>query len=104
MEIDTIAPKLQQALLNTSSNEMVFLFDEILSDASISSLITAIDAVEELSDSASSGTANTKITATFTPGEEGAPPNGETMDFIVSFDDLAGNTTSITEFEIGIIS
>ena len=103
LEIDTIAPKLQQALLNTSSNEMVFLFDEILSDASITSLITAIDDVGELSDSAASGTTNTKITATFTPGAEGAPPDGETMEFTVSFDDLAGNTTSITEFEIGII-
>lgn len=103
LEIDTIAPNLQQAVLNTGTNEMIFVFDEILSEASITSLITAIDAVEELSGSASSGTTNTKITATFAPGEEGVPENGDTMPFTISFDDLAGNTTSITEFEIGII-
>ena len=103
IKVDTIAPTLQQAVLNTGTNEMIFVFDEILADASIASLITEIDAVEELSNSTASGTTNTKITATFTEGSEGVPPNGATMDFIVTFDDLAGNTTSITEFEIGII-
>ena len=103
LKVDTVAPTLQQAVLNTVTNEMIFVFDEILADASIASLITEIDAVEELSESTESGTTNTKITATFTPGDEGAPPNGATMDFVVSFEDLEGNTTSITEFEIGIV-
>ena len=98
--IDTKAPTLQQALLNTTDGTMTFLFDEVLASSSIDTLKTAIDAVTELSDATASGTANTKITATFsgTP-----PPAGEAIDFAVSFDDLAGNTTTITEFEIGII-
>ena len=100
LTVDTIAPTLQQAVLNTTSNEMTFVFDEILSDASITSLITAIDAVTELSGSAASGATNTKITATFTQGVEAAPSNGDVMDFDVDFDDLAGNTTEITGFEI----
>jgi hypothetical protein len=102
VKVDTIAPTLQQALLNTVSNEMVFLFDEILSDTSIANLISGVDAVEDLAGSVASGTTNTKITATFSGSD--VPANGETMDFDISFEDLAGNNTTITEFEIGIIS
>ena len=98
--IDTKAPTLEQALLNTTDGTMTFLFDEVLASSSIDTLKTAIDAVTELTGATASGTANTKITANFsgTP-----PPAGEAIDFAVSFDDLAGNTTTITEFEIGII-
>jgi hypothetical protein len=78
------------------------LFDEILSDTSIASLISGVDAVEDLAGSVASGTTNTKITATFSGSD--VPTNGETMDFDISFEDLAGNNTTITEFEIGIIS
>ena len=95
LKVDTVAPTLQQAVLNTVTNEMIFVFDEILADASIASLITEIDAVEELSGSTASGTTNTKITATFTQVTKELQMS--TMDFVVSFEDL-GNTTSITEF------
>ena len=36
IKVDTIAPTFQKALLNTGTNEMIFVFFEILADASIS--------------------------------------------------------------------
>ena len=101
MKVDTIAPTLQQALYNSTTQEMVFLFDEILSTDAITSLKTAINAVEDLTGAVESGTTNTKITAAF--GGSDAPTAGEIIPFTVTFDDVAGNDTTITEIEIGII-
>ena len=102
--VDTIAPALDQVLYNSTSNDLVLVFKELLSTDSIASNIAIMESLPETASVTSAGTNNTTITASLASGETFAA--GDTIEVDsdpFSFVDLAGNIEEIYLMEIGAV-
>ena len=103
--VDTIAPQLDQVIFNSTDSELVFVFQEKLSDASISENSKSLESLDVVASVASSGENNTTLTAkltegtSFSVGDTLVDPASLAEPF--SFEDLAGNVEELFLIEIG---
>lgn len=102
--IDTIAPALDQLVYNSSSQELVFVFKELLDAGNITANKTAIiGALDGVSAVEATGNNNTTFTATLDAGVEFSQGQEFLLDTALTFEDLAGNEIDIYSLTIGAV-
>ena len=101
--IDTQAPSLS-VVYKSGSDELLFVFDEVLDQASANSLISAIGSLQKVDSSGSSaqGTSNTTISFGTSQSDQYSASDAIRIDF--SYVDVAGNSSGdLSEFLIGSV-
>ena len=107
--MDAIAPTVQGVIFDSSENDVIIVFDEMLTDETTAVAKSSIEGLADFDLVTVSGTENTTLTlssiadaGTFATG---GSPNSDpyVLTITIGLDDLGGNELEITEFEIGSV-
>jgi hypothetical protein len=109
IKVDAIAPTIQGVIFDASENDVIIVFDEMLTDETTAAAKSLIENLADFDLVTVSGTENTTLTlssvadaGTFaTGGSPNVDPYALTI--TIGLDDLAGNELEIAEFEIGSV-
>ena len=101
--IDTQAPSLN-VVYKSGSDELVFVFDEVLDKTSADNLISAIGSLQNVDGSSSSAQGASNTTISFGTSQSDQYSASETISIDFSFADVAGNSSGdLSEFLIGSV-